>query len=83
MIRNILITLDDILLFEKHFGECQSFNGTPSMIAGFISALHTFSNEMIESKLQSINFEDFKMYFYKEQNGFKLLYFNNLSFNNN
>ena len=74
IIRNIFVILDDVLLFEKHFGECQSFNGKSSIFAGFISALHTFSNEFTDSTLRSLNYEDFKIYFYREQEDYKLLY---------
>ena len=74
IIRNILITLNDLLIFEKHFGECQSFSGSSSIFAGFISALNTFSGEFTESSLRSINYEDFKIYLYKESDGYKLLY---------
>jgi len=66
--------MNGVLLMDRNFGECQSFNESSSLITGFISALSSFSGEITDSILKSINFEDFIMYIFKDPQEKKLLY---------
>ncbi len=74
IIRNIFIIRNGVLLLDRNFGECQSFNGSFSLFSGFVSALETFTGEITKSALKSINFEDFKINFYRDLNKLDLLY---------
>jgi len=74
IIRNIFIIRNGILLLEKNFGDCWSFGEGTAMMTGFISAFNSFSVEITDSLLKSINFEDFTIYIYKDPNEKKLLY---------
>lgn len=65
--------MDGIPLLALNFGECSSLDEDASLISGYISALQSFSEEFTQSSMKSINFEDFKFHFLKEENGSNLL----------
>ncbi|MFX1451872.1 MAG: hypothetical protein ACFFCM_13585 [Promethearchaeota archaeon] len=66
--------MNGVLLLDRNFGECQSFNGNSSLISSFISALTIFSGEFTVSPLKSIHFTDFKIHFYKDPGNLNILY---------
>lgn len=74
LIQNLDIMMNDIVLLNHNFGNCHIISDEPDLVSGFISALHSFSRVVIGSKIKSINFEDFKFYFYKGVNHTNLLY---------
>ncbi|MHA1230574.1 MAG: hypothetical protein ACTSRP_08115 [Candidatus Helarchaeota archaeon] len=65
MIRNIFIINNGVPLVTKNFGECQSLGNDNHLISGFIEALFSFSKEIVKSSIQSMNFDEYTFYFYK------------------
>ena len=74
MIRNLLVLNHGVLLVKLNFGECHSFGANDDLVAGFISALDMFSNEITGGSIKTINFENYIFHFYKNQNSLKNLY---------
>ena len=74
MIRNLLIMNHGILLVKLNFGECHSFGANDDLVAGFISALDLFSNEITGGSIKAINFEHYTFHFHKDNNVSSNLY---------
>lgn len=74
MIRNIFIIQNGIALVKLHFGNCHSLTGDSTLIAGFMSGLDSFSQEITGSSIKSMTVEDYHFYFYKNGDPLELLY---------
>jgi hypothetical protein len=68
MIRDvIIIAKSGIPLFHKNFGACHSFGADLNMIAGFISALQLFSEELDGSDIRSMEMAQKLVVFHRFQ----------------
>ncbi len=66
MIRNLFIINHGIALLKLNFGECHSLGVNDDLIAGFMSAMDSFSKEVTGSSIRSINFKDYIFHFYND-----------------
>ncbi len=67
MIRNLFIINHGIALLKLNFGECHSLGVNDDLIAGFMSAMDSFSKEVTGSSIRSINFKDYIFHFYNDE----------------
>ena len=74
MIRNLLVMNHGVLLVKLNFGECHSLGANEELVAGFISAMDIFSNEITGGSIKTINFEEYIFHFYKDSNSINNLY---------
>ena len=58
MIQNVLIINKGLPWVVENFGQCHTIDAKSSLFAGFLEAFIDFSQEISESKIKSINFED-------------------------
>ncbi len=74
MIRNLFIINHGIPLVKLNFGECHSLGVNDTLVAGFIEAMNSFSNEITGSSIKNINFRDYIFHFYKDEEIFNNLF---------
>jgi len=74
VIRNLFIILAGTALVKQCFGKCQSFTGGDTLVAGFMEALSSFSEEIAGSSIKSIDFEDFKFFLFRDPEMNNLLF---------
>jgi len=74
MIRNIFIIKNGIPLVIINFGACHSLGSDDDLISGFIYVFGTFSRELTGDMIKTIDFENYKMYFYEDKTYLDLLF---------